>query len=732
VLASPEARTNYPVALTVDDEGERFALIAQTDGRVCPNRVLGYVATAVRSLVSALEKDEERPVLSLPILPTTEREEILEKFNATEVPYPQHKLIHELFEEQVRRTPDAPALMHEGQLLSYTELNGQANQLARYLRGQGVGPGQRVGICVERSLEMVIGLLAILKAGAAYVPLDPNYPSERIQHMLEDAAPQVVLTQKELIATLPQTQAEVIALDELLRNIAGNVKDNLSTLELGLQPRDLVYVIYTSGSTGRPKGTAMAHGSMVNLIEWHRSTFGTEEGTRVLQFAALSFDVAFQETFSTLCTGGTLVLLDEWVRRDARALVAFLSHHSIERLFLPPLMLQSVAEYCRTTGTLPGTLRDVITAGEQLRISPEITALFLKLPGCRLHNHYGPTETHVVTALTLSEDPQQWPTLPSIGRPISNTQIYVLDSRQQPVPIGVVGEIYIGGAGVAQGYLGQPDLTAQRFLSDPFSTQANARLYRTGDLGRWNTDGTLEYLGRNDHQVKIRGYRVELGEIEAQLARHVQVKEAAVIARDDVPGQKRLVAYITPRDQHEPSVEDLRAHLKAVLPEYMVPSAIVVLPALPLTPSGKLDRRALPAPDLEAYSTRQYEPPQGQVEEILAAIWHELLHLERVGRHDNFFELGGHSLLATRVISRIREKLRVELPVRAVFESPTLQQLATRVTLEGGALADQEARWMDKLSSNLREEIEHLNEAELLAQIAALERDMDTGTHPRA
>jgi amino acid adenylation domain-containing protein len=681
VLAVPEARTNYPITLTVDDLGEGFGLTAQTDGRVDPRRMAGYVSTAMQSLVEALERAPETPALALSILPESERREILEAFNATQAAYSEEKLVHELFEEQVRQTPDATAVVHEGESLTYAVLNGRANLLARYLRNQGVGPDQLVGIFLERGLEMVVGLLGILKAGGAYMPLDPNYPPERLQQMLEDAAPEIVLTQTELMTVLPATQAEVIALDEQMKEIPRDVEENTSAAELGLTARHLIYVIYTSGSTGRPKGTAMAHRSMVNLIEWHRTSFGTCEGRHVLQFAALSFDVAFQEIFSTLCTGGTLVLLDEWIRRDARALTEFLNSHSIQRLFVPPLMLQSLAKSSSTTGVVPGHLQDVITAGEQLRISPEVVALFKRLDGCRLHNHYGPTETHVVTALTLTGNPDQWPSLPAIGRPISNTQIYVLDGERQLVPIGVAGEIYVGGAGVARGYLGRTELTAQRFIDDPLNSERGARLYRTGDLGRWRSDGTLEYLGRNDYQVKIRGYRVELGEIEAQLARHAQVKEAAVIAREDAPGERRLVAYVTRRDQGDPTVEELRAHLKAVLPEYMVPSAIVMLECLPLTPSGKLDRRALPMPELDAYASPQYEAPQGGVEETLAAIWEQLLRVERVGRNDNFFELGGHSLLIVQLIDRLR-RVALSVSVHRVFESPTLADLASALTSE--------------------------------------------------
>ncbi|MFC4307449.1 amino acid adenylation domain-containing protein, partial [Steroidobacter flavus] len=534
------------------------------------------------------------------------------------------------------------------------------------------------------------GVLGTLKAGGAYVPLDPNYPAERLRYMIEDAAPTVILTQAELRSRLPVTSAEVIAMNAHCDRIEQQSQGNLSPADLQLTAECPVYVIYTSGSTGKPKGTAMAHRSMVNLIEWHRLSFPEGEGARVLQFAALSFDVAFQDTFSTLCTGGMLVLLDEWVRRDASALWDFLGEQHIERLFVPPLMLQSLAEH-GTESNRQLRLRDVITAGEQLRISPEISRMFERLPECRLHNHYGPTETHVVTALTLPQSSAEWPTLPPIGRPIANTRIYILDSRRQPTPIGVTGEIYIGGAGVATGYLNRPELVAERFVEDPFSDAPQARMYKTGDLGRWRLDGTIDYLGRNDDQVKIRGYRIELGEIEARLALHERVREAAVIAREDDPGEKRLVAYITCAGTVRPSPDELRAHLKATLPEHMMPAAFVILDNLPLTPSGKLHRRGLPTPDVDDQVTRTYEPPQGEVEEAVAQIWRELLRLERIGRQENFFDLGGHSLLATRVVAHINHALDIGLSVRVLFERPTIEALANFILQEIAAEVSMEA-----------------------------------------
>src|SRR5581483_1742394 len=416
--------TNYPVMFAVDERKDDFVLEMSVDRSIGPHRMMGYARTALISLISALERGAKVPAMALSVLPEDELVRVTSSFNDTGTKCSREALIHRLFEEQVVRTPDAIAVQYEGRQLSYEQLNGRANRLARYLLGQGAGPEQGIGICIGRGLEMVVGMLAILKAGGAYLPLDPNYPIERLLQMLEDAAPQVVLTETKLLGVLPSTPAKVIAVDEQLGQLGELSEQNLPASGLGLTPENLVYVIYTSGSTGRPKGTAMRHRSVVNLIEWHRGSLGSAEGKRVLQFAALSFDVAFQEIFSTLCTGGTLVLVDEWLRRDARELTQFLGKQSIERLFVPPLMLQSIAEYCRTAAEgVPAGLQDVITAGEQLRVTAEIRELFGRLEGCRLHNHYGPTETHVVTALTLEGEAKEWPDLPSIGRPIANTQI---------------------------------------------------------------------------------------------------------------------------------------------------------------------------------------------------------------------------------------------------------------------------------------------------------------------
>lgn len=671
--------SKFDLLLLLEERGDqikgRVTYDTELFDRITIERTIACFIVLLKSMTVA----EQSPIANLPILPLSERRRGIELFNATDAPYSKEKLIHELFEAQVQRTPNAVSVTHEDRSLTYAELNAKANQLARYLRSEGIGPDKLVGICAERSLEMVIGLLAILKAGGAYLPLDPNYPPDRLQQMLDDSAPPLVLTQTHLTSVLAATRAKLVLLNPEFREMQGYAQENLLPADLGLTSQNLLYVIYTSGSTGQPKGTAMPHRAMVNLIEWHRNSIPTSEGCRVLQYAALSFDVAFQEIFSTICAGGVLVLLDESVRRDAGALLELLSNQLVERLFVPPMMLQSLSECLKTTGTAPRRLADVITAGERLCITPEIINFFKQVGECRLHNHYGPTETHVVTALTLPGSPDEWPATPTIGQPISNTQIYILDPQRQLMPVGVSGEIYIGGANVARGYLNRPELTAKRFLRNPFRATERSLLYMTGDLGRWRADGTVEYLGRNDDQVKIRGYRIELGEIETLLTRHPQVREAAVVAREDVQDEKRLVAYITVRQRIGPPVAELRAHLKRTLPDYMVPSAVVILDQMPLTLSGKLNRRALPPPEQGAYASEEYQAPEGSIEEALAEIWRELLRTDRIGRHDNFFELGGHSLLVVKALFRINQSLRVSLRVTDVYRSPTIRELAARI-----------------------------------------------------
>ena len=663
-------RTNYPFGLHVDDDGSGFGLTVQVDASVGAERVAGFVQQALQSVSQALEEEPGRPLMALDVLPEQERWRVLHGFNDTHRAHDPTALVHEAFERQVAVHPERIALELDGAQLSYRALGEQANRLARHLRGLGVGPDTRVAICAGRGFAMVVAILATLKAGGACVPLDPAYPRERLVRMLRDSAATVVLGQQALIERLAPDVATV-PLDEAGAAWAEACADNLQVE--GLAASHLAYVIYTSGSTGEPKGVAMPHRGLANLLEWQREQL--PEPARTLQFAAPGFDVAFQEIFSTLACGGTLVLLREGLRQDLPALAEWLARESVERLFLPYIALQNLCElWSRRVEPLP-MLRDVITAGEQLRITPAIRRMFARHPQARLHNHYGPTETHVVSTHTLSGLPEKWKDLPPIGKPVGNSRIHVLDAQRNPVPVGVAGELYLAGAQVARGYLSQPELSADRFVPDPFS-RGGTRMYRSGDLGRWRADGSIEYLGRNDHQVKLRGYRVEPGEIEAQLARLDGVREAAVIAREDQPGEKRLVAYLVLTEAADPGA--LRTALRDRLPDYMVPSAFVALDALPLTPNGKLDRKALPAPGAHGHGTSS--PPQGEVEQALAGIWSQLLGIRQIGRDDDFFELGGHSLLAIRLISQIRERLGAELPLATLFARPRLAALAEAIS----------------------------------------------------
>ncbi|WP_259740775.1 non-ribosomal peptide synthetase, partial [Pseudomonas poae] len=678
-MTGGEERTNFPLMLSVDDLGDSFGLSVQAVAGVDPQRVCGYMHRVLEAIADALEHQPDQALHSLAILPDVERQLLLTDFNAFDSQYPATATVHALFEAQAQRQPDAIAVTYQGQSLSYGDLNAQANRIAHRLIADGIGANDRVAICAERSLEMVAGLLAILKAGAGYVPLDPAYPDERLAYMLQDSAPKALLTQQRLAQRFDASCVPTLLLDTT-EGLDAQPAHNPQVP--GLDAEALAYVIYTSGSTGQPKGVAMPHGPLVNLMQWQiaQTLADGRPAQRTLQFAALGFDVAFQEVFSTLCAGGELSLIPGDLRLNFRELFRHICEQRVQRLYLPCIALQALAEAVAETpelGRLPCALQDVITAGEQLRISEPMRELFQRLPGCRLHNHYGPTESHVTTALTLEGDARAWPVLPSIGVPVANTRIYLLDEHLQPVPLGVAGEIYIGGACVARGYLHRDDLTAERFLADPF--MPNGRLYKTGDLGRYQADGQIDYLGRNDGQIKIRGFRVELGEIEARLAQHPGIRDAAVLVREDSPGDKRLVAYFTAHAEAVPTgVDALREHLQALLPDYMIPAAYVQLDALPLSPNGKLDRRALPVPDVEAFASREYEAPHTATETTLAELWSQVLGVARVGRQDNFFELGGHSLLAVKLIERMRQQ-GLSADVRVLFGQPTLAALAAAV-----------------------------------------------------
>ncbi|ARN83875.1 hypothetical protein B1812_21565 (plasmid) [Methylocystis bryophila] len=653
-----QERTNYPLTLSVDDLGEGVRLTAQTQSPLDPNRLCAFMQAALERLVAALETEPNAAARTIDVLPEAERRRILVEWNQTAADYPRDRLLHELFEDRAAQTPAATAVVFEDAQLAYGELNARANQLAHHLRSLGVGPDALVGICVERSLEMVVGLLAILKAGGAYLPLDPDYPRERIGFMLEDAKPRLVLTQARLRDRLPE-RVNALLLDAHDHTISTLSPDNPVPVAA---PHNLAYVIYTSGSTGAPKGVAIAHQQTVAMLSWARETFAPEYLAGMLAATSLGFDLSVFELFLPLCAGGKVFLVNNILELPALCGAGLIT--------LVNTVPSAMVELLRREG-VPDSVRIINLAGEALQQSLA-QALSSREGVDGIINLYGPTECTTYSSFALISPRDE--RIPTIGRPIWNTQIYLLDGRMQPVPIGAAGELYIGGAGLARGYLGRADLTAERFLPDPFGG-AGARLYRTGDLARHRADGDIEFLGRIDHQVKIRGFRIELGEIEAALSRIAGVREAAVLAREDQPGDKRLVAYVAGREGTTPAAGELRAALQAHLPDYMLPSAFVTLDALPLTANGKVDRKALPAPDLGALQAHRYVAPRTATEAALCRIWAQTLGLERVGVEDNFFELGGHSLLAVTLIERMRQE-GLQADVRALFVSPTPAALA--------------------------------------------------------
>ncbi len=629
-------------------------------------RMAGHFQTLLESIVA----NPEQCLADFPLLTAAERQTVLVEWNDTRRDYPYDIPIHQLFETRVQRTPDAVALVFEQEKLTYQALNCRANQLAHYLQNLGVGPEVLVGICVERSLEMVVGLLAILKAGGAYVPLDPDYPQERLNYMLCDARVPVLLTTETLTKRVSDYQGQLLWLDKDWEIIGRQSRENPVS---GVGLDNLAYVIYTSGSTGKPKGAANVHRGISNRLLWMQDTYQLTTTDRILQKTPFSFDVSVWEFFWPLLTGACLVVAKPNGHQDSAYLVKTIAEQQITTVHFVPSMLQVFLEE-------PGlknchSLRRVICSGEAL--SFDLQERFFERLGCELHNLYGPTEAAIDVTFWQCDRSSPLGTVP-IGRPIANTQIYILDPHLQPVPIGVAGELHIGGVNLARGYLNRPDLTAEKFIANPLSQEAGARLYKTGDLARYLPDGTIEYLGRIDHQVKIRGFRIELGEIEAVLAQHPKVRETVVIARNVRPGHEHLVAYVVP-PQEPPASNELRRFLKEKLPDYMVPSVFVVLDALPLTPNGKVNRRVLPAPDISRMNLEVgFVAPRTPTEKILADIWAEVLRVEQVGIHDNFFELGGDSILSIQIIARANQA-GLKLATKQLFQHQTIAELAAVV-----------------------------------------------------
>ena len=630
-----------------------------------------FEATTIRRMMNHFQKlleeavaDPQKPIHRLSLMEPAELQQILVAWNASQKPYESNWCVHEKFEQVVAENPEGIAVEFDDVQLTYAQLNQRANQLARYLRKLQVGPEVLVGISMDRSVDMVVSMLAVLKAGGAFVPIDPTYPPERVQYMIEDSRIPVLLTQKMVKSVLQvPDQVTVVAVDEAWESIATESDANLNNIT---DPLNLAYVIYTSGSTGKPKGTMLAHRGLINLAQVQKEAFGITTASRILQFAALSFDASVWEFVMALLNGATLVLTNREQLVTGQGLEEVLRTKRITTVTLPPSMLAVTPQ-----SDLPD-LQTIVLAGE--KVTGDLVEKWGK--GRQFVDAYGPTETTVCASMHICQG--SYPMGPPIGKPIANFQLYVLDEHLEPVPIGVPGELYIGGAGLARGYLNRPDLTAERFVPNPFSTTGGERLYRTGDLVRWLPEGELEFLGRVDFQVKVRGFRIELGEIEATLSEHEKVKDAVVVAREDAQGNKRLIGYFVPAE--EVTLGELKEYLRQKLPDYMVPSVLMPLEALPLTPSGKVDRHKLPKPSLdrEALGT-EYVAPRNETEEKLATIVGELLEIDKVGVYDNFFELGGHSLLATQFIARIRKVFDVELPLRTIFEKMTVSEIATEI-----------------------------------------------------
>jgi amino acid adenylation domain-containing protein len=668
--------TNYPLTVVVVPGRTlqvRFTYDTEHYTAEAITRMVGHFQQVLTGMVGGTE---QKLLGAVPLLTETERQQVLVEWNDTEKDYPKDKTLAQLFEEQVERSPEAVAIEYEDAQLTYCELNSRANQLAHYLKSLGVGPEIMVGLYMERSLDMVVGIYGIIKAGGAYVPLDPEYPPDRVSFMIEDTNVPVLLTQEHLVASLPEQKAKVICLDLEWDLIAAGSIQNPA---VKATPENLAYVIYTSGSTGRPKGVMNEHRGIVNRLLWMQDKYRLFPEDRLLQKTPFSFDVSVWEFFWPLQAGASLVMAQPGGHKDSAYLVELIIDRGITTLHFVPSMLQVFleehgVEQCKG-------IKRVICSGEAL--SFELQSRFFKRLDAELHNLYGPTEAAVdVTYWACRADSER--NFVPIGIPVANTQMYILDHGLHPVPIGCTGELHIGGVQVARGYLNRVGLTAEKFMPDPFNDDPNACLYKTGDLARYLPDGNIEYLGRIDNQVKIRGFRIELGEVESVLGRHPAVEEAVVIAREDVPDDKRLVAYVVASHEPTPTFSELRSFLKEKLPDYMIPTALVFLDLLPLTPNGKVDRRALPAPDRNrSQPAEALVAPRDGLELQLTKIWETVLGVKNIGMKDNFFDLGGHSLLAVRLFALIQKRFSKDLPLTILFQAPTIGQLA-RIIRQAG------------------------------------------------
>ncbi|NEP59017.1 MAG: amino acid adenylation domain-containing protein [Symploca sp. SIO2G7] len=657
-LESTIAKFDLTLSMTETEEGLVGAWEYNTD--LFKGETIERMVTHFQNLLEAVVENPSENVGSLGLLSESERHQLLVEWNDTATEYPSDKCIHFLFEEQVEKTPNAIAVVFEDEQLTYEQLNQRANQLAHYLQSLGVKPEEIVGICIERSLEMIVGVLGILKAGGAYLPLDPTYPKERLAFMLSDSQVSILLTTQTLVTELPEHHAQVVCLDTDWAKIARESDRNLDS---GVTVENLAYLIYTSGSTGTPKGVLVTHEGLGNLTEDKIRTCKVRPDSRILQFFSLSFDASIPELVMALGSGAALHLASPEDLLPGPALMKLLREQAITHITLPPSALAVLP-----ADELPA-LQMVLVGGEAP--SPELITQWSK--GRLFINAYGPTETTVNASMVECGNGGQ--TLPTV-RPAANKQLYILDRHLQLVPIVVPGELHIGGVGLARGYLNHPEKTAEAFIPNPFSDESGSRLYKTGDLACYQSDGQIKLLGRLDHQVKIRGFRIELGEIEAVLNTYPQIQQAVVIATENNAGDKRLVAYIVVTTDESCTPNQLREFLKQKLPEYMVPSSFVSLDTLPLTPNGKVDLKALPAPDGEISREHEYVAPRTASEEIIANIFASVLSVQNVGIHDNFFDLGGNSLLTIRVHQQLREQLNIDLSLLDLFKYPTISSLA--------------------------------------------------------
>lgn len=674
-------KTNFPIALLIAP-GKRLKLTIAYDENVFSHEFVEGVLNSLVGTLSSIIAESTKKVGDITMLTQQMTEKIINEWNSTAADIPDEYSVKALYESLTSGFGGQTALQFGSQAVTYKELNERSNRLANYLVSLGVTEDSFVGISIERSPEMIIALIAIFMAGAAYLPLDKSYPADRIEYMMEDSGVKFVLTRRSDSGKLPGSEGvKFLYVDEITGELESHGTESPA---ISPSPASAAYMIYTSGSTGRPKGVIMHNLALVNLLNWQLNGQKFERGLTTLQFTTLSFDVAFQEIFSTLLTGGKLVILREEERKDLSIVLETLRTRKVQRLFLPFIALQEIAELHSSAKDKTLFLREVMTAGEQLQNTNAIKALFKGLPDCTFTNQYGPTEAHVVTAYTLEGDPDLWIYNAPIGKPVYNTKIHILNSAMKPVPPGVNGVLYIGGIQVARGYNRRPELTVEKFIRDPFSSSGSDRLYNTGDIARYLRDGNIEFLGRADNQIKYRGYRIELGEIESVLNGISKVSTSAVVIRDTPSGEKRLAAYAVLKPGEECTASELKSLLSESLPDFMLPADYVFLKEMPLLPSGKVDLRSLPEPERQtAGGTDGYKEPKTELQLQLVRIWEKVLGVKNIGISDNFFDLGGHSLLALRLFGYIEKLTGKKLAISTLFAHPTIEQLSQILMTEG-------------------------------------------------